>query len=63
MKLINTLILVVATIVIAVTDGLPVMTRDRNPTLAFEEVVSPTEDTANRIFEQLFVYAAIPQWQ
>jgi hypothetical protein len=62
-KLIDTLILIGATIIITVSDGLPVMTKGRNPELGFEEIVSPTQDSLGGTLEQLYAYAALPQWQ
>ena len=62
-KLIDTLILVGATILITATDGVPVMTRASDPNISFENLVSPTQDTMQSSVKQLFLYAAKPQWQ
>ena len=62
-KFIDTLILVVATIIITLTDGVPVMTRGRDPNIKFDDLVSPNEENILNTFKELFLYAAVPQWQ
>jgi hypothetical protein len=61
-KLIDTVILVGATIVITVSSGLPEMTRDHNPDIGFEELVQPTEKSLPGTIQELFTYASSPQW-
>jgi hypothetical protein len=62
-KLIDTAILVIATVVICVSTGYPEMTRNKDPDIAFEDAVSPTQETAQQVLGQLFKYAATPQWE
>jgi hypothetical protein len=62
-KLIDTAILVIATVVITVTSGYPEMTLRKDPDIKFEDAVSPTEETSQRVFAQLFKYAGTPQWE
>ena len=60
-KLIDTTLLVVATFIIAISSGLPVMTAARNPSLDFETMVNPSQDDLPKIFTELFKYAGLSQ--
>ena len=60
-KLIDTAILVIATIVLCLMSGFPEMTKDRNPEVTFQEVVRPTNETVRDTMYQIFRYTAIPQ--
>jgi hypothetical protein len=60
-KLIDTTILVLATIVITVSTGLPEMTLDVTPNVAFVDLVQPTEEGLPDTLKQVFKYAATPQ--
>ena len=62
-RLIDTAILIGATVVITVSSGLPELTRGLDPQVSFEELVLPTEDSLKGTMQQLFAYALTRQFE
>lgn len=60
-KLFDSVILVLAAIVISLVSGLPEMTRNSNPNIPFETIVAPTEESLRSMVAELFKYAATIQ--
>jgi hypothetical protein len=60
-KLFDTVVLILAAIVISLVSGLPEMTSNNNPNIQFETIVVPTEDNLTEMVAQLFKYAATIQ--
>ena len=60
-KLIDTAILVIATIVLAVLTGFPKMTINFDPDVEFEDIVRPTNETIPDTIGSLFRYVAFPR--
>jgi hypothetical protein len=60
-KLIDTSVLVGATIVLCLMSKVPKMTRNYVPDITFEDVVRPSKESAPDTLKQLFTFAAVPQ--
>lgn len=60
-KLFDSVVLILAAIVISLVSGLPEMTRNSNPNIQFETIVTPTEDNLRGMVVELFKYAATMQ--
>jgi hypothetical protein len=60
-KLIDTSVLVGATIVLCLMSKVPTMTRDYVPDITFEDVVRPSRESVPGTLKQLFTFAAVPQ--
>ncbi|CAJ1948621.1 unnamed protein product [Cylindrotheca closterium] len=60
-KMVDTIILIVAAVVISLVSGLPEITRADNPSIEFESLVSFDQKSAPGIVAQLFKYAATIQ--
>ena len=60
-KMVDTIILVVAAVIILLVAGLPEVTRANNPNIEFETLVSFDQTSATGIVAELFKYAATIQ--
>mmetsp|Transcript_31805 Transcript_31805/g.77040 ORF Transcript_31805/g.77040 Transcript_31805/m.77040 type:complete len:1246 (-) Transcript_31805:208-3945(-) len=60
-KLVDTIILIVAAVIISLVSGLPEISRNDNPSIEFETLVSFDQTSAPGIVAQLFKYAATIQ--
>jgi hypothetical protein len=60
-KVIDTTVLVGATIVLCLMSKVPKMTRNYVPDVTFEDVVRPSEESVQDTLKELFTFAAFPQ--
>jgi len=60
-KLVDTVILIIAAVIISLVSGLPLITAPNNPSFEFEALVSFNQDSAPGIVAELFKYAATIQ--
>jgi hypothetical protein len=60
-KLIDTSVLVLATIVLCLMSKVPTMTMEHVPDITFDDVVRPTQASVHKTLRELFTFAAVPQ--